>query len=92
MPGSHAAWPLPRVPVILLTSERDDRSLAEGVSPEALKVLADARAEWLGRVAGARQVVAGKAGHNVPREEPGLVVEAIRQVLAEAEKNQGKRH
>jgi pimeloyl-ACP methyl ester carboxylesterase len=86
------AWPLPRVPVLLLTSERDDKSLAEGVSPEALRVLTQARAGWLARVTGARQVVAKRAGHNVPGEEPELVVEAIRQVAAEAEKSRGKRH
>ncbi|HYY93882.1 MAG TPA: alpha/beta hydrolase [Pyrinomonadaceae bacterium] len=87
----RAAWPLPRVPVVLLTSERDDQSLSEGISPEALRVLSDARAGWLVRVPGARHVVAKKAGHNVPREEPELVVETIRQVLAETDKSRGQR-
>ena len=78
------AWPLPRVPALLLTSARNDRELSEGISPEALKVLEEARAEWLRRVAGARRVVAERAGHNIPAEEPELVVEAVRRVLAEA--------
>src|ERR1044072_6383392 len=40
----RAAWPLPRVPVVLLTSERDDQALSEGSSPEALRALSEGRA------------------------------------------------
>lgn len=78
----RGAWPLPAVPVILLTSARNDESLAKGVSPEAKEVLLDARRHWLARVAGARQIVAERSGHNIPRDEPEVIVDAIRQVLA----------
>jgi pimeloyl-ACP methyl ester carboxylesterase len=86
----RAAWPLPRVSVVLLTSEREDQSMADDLSPESLQSLSAARRKWLGRVPGARQVVARKGGHNIPRDEPGLVVETIRQVLTEAEKGRAR--
>src|SRR5260370_8692925 len=41
------AWPLPKVPTILLTSRRSDASLAKEISPEALQVLLAARKRWL---------------------------------------------
>lgn len=75
------AWPLPNVPVILITSARNDESLAKGVSAEALRVLIDAREKWLKRVPGAKHIVAQKSGHNIPFDEPELIVDAIRQVI-----------
>jgi pimeloyl-ACP methyl ester carboxylesterase len=78
----RGAWPLPEVPVVLVTSARNDESLAQGVSPEAKAVLLEARQRWLARVAGARQIVAERSGHDIPHDEPELVVDAIRQVLA----------
>ena len=82
----RGAWPLPRVPVVLLTSKREDEAMAKELSQEALQILSGARGRWLGRVPGARQVVAGQSGHNIPRDEPELVVETIRQVWTEAKK------
>ena len=88
----RGAWPLPRVPVVLLTSEREDESMAKELSQDALQILSEARGRWLGRVPGARQVVAGKSGHNIPRDEPELLVETIKQVWGEAKKGRvGKR-
>ena len=75
------AWPLPRVPVILLTSARNDESLAKGVSPEALEVLIHARETWLKRIPGAKHIVTQKSGHNIPFDEPELIVDAIRQLI-----------
>ncbi|MFL6210421.1 MAG: alpha/beta fold hydrolase [Pyrinomonadaceae bacterium] len=87
----RAAWPLPSVPIILLTSTRDDQSLASELSPEALQVLLTARRKWLHRVPGARQISAQKSGHNIPGQEPELVIETIKQVLAEVEKRPTKK-
>ena len=79
------AWPLPRVPVILISSARNDESLAQGVSPEAKEKLLEARRQWLARVPGAREIVATRSGHDIPHDEPELVVDAIRQLLTSSD-------
>jgi len=72
---------LPFVPTILISSAKNDQSLAQQISPEALNVLTESRHKWLERTTGSRQIVAQKAGHNIPMEEPELIVDAIRQVI-----------
>jgi pimeloyl-ACP methyl ester carboxylesterase len=75
------AWPLPGVPLVLLTSANNDDALAQQISPEAKSKLIEAREHFLARVPGARQVVATKSGHNIPHDEPQLVVDLIRELV-----------
>ena len=51
-----------------------------------LGIAADSRSYqmWLDTVPGSRLVVTERSGHNVPIEQPALVVETIRDVLAQA--------
>ena len=41
--------------------------------------------QWLSQLSMSRLVVTEKSGHGIPYEEPELVIDAIRQVLAEFE-------
>jgi pimeloyl-ACP methyl ester carboxylesterase len=40
--------------------------------------------EWLDTIPGSRLIVTGRSGHNVPIEQPELVIATIRQVVDEA--------
>lgn len=82
----------PRVPLVLIDaiSSRDVpfatsaiRQLRAQQRPE---IDAESRAykQWLDSIPGARLVITDQSGHNVPIEQPELVVEAIRQVVQSA--------
>ena len=71
------AWPLPAVPVTLLTAMHADS--AAGVRVAAIKL--ELRRAFLQRAPGARHVVTNKSTHNIHMEEPDLVVAAIREVV-----------
>jgi pimeloyl-ACP methyl ester carboxylesterase len=79
----------PRVPLVLIDAvgSRDIpfatiaiRQLRAQRRPE---IDAESRAykEWLDSIPGARLVITDQSGHNVPIEQPELVVETIRQVV-----------
>jgi pimeloyl-ACP methyl ester carboxylesterase len=74
---ARESWPLPPVPVILLTSMRTDS--AAGARLAAIKL--ELHREFLKRVPGAKQIVTNESGHNIAMEEPGLVVSAIREIV-----------
>jgi hypothetical protein len=40
-----------------------------------------AHKKWLGTIPNARHVITDKSGHDVPRNEPYLVIDAIRDVM-----------
>ncbi len=92
---ARAAWPLPDVPVILLaaTNPRATHSntLAE-LSLENARVQARLRnyKEWLKKIFQGQLIVTEKSGHHIPNEQPELVVDAIRQVVAGARKRAGR--
>lgn len=78
------AWPLPAVPVVVLTGMRHEVAEAEK------------RQMWLAmhrrfveRVPGARHVITERSGHGLVNTEPQLVIRAVREVVEEARK--GKR-
>jgi len=82
----------PGVPLVLIdaVSSRDVpfatsaiRRLRARQRPE---IDAESRAykQWLDSIPGARLVITGRSGHNVPIEQPELVVETIRQVVQSA--------
>jgi pimeloyl-ACP methyl ester carboxylesterase len=70
---ARESWPLPSVPVVLLTSihpSSNDRLIWLGLHKE-----------FLLRVPGAKHIVTEKSGHNIHSDEPGLVVDAIREIV-----------
>jgi pimeloyl-ACP methyl ester carboxylesterase len=86
---ARAAWPLPDVPVTLLTCLRSDGSR---LAAEFLPIWLDSHRRWLARVPGATHLILPESGHGIVLEDPERVTDAIRQVVAEARRrSQGKR-
>ena len=80
---AHAAWPLPDVPVILITGMKNEPEK----SPEAKQLWLQMQNEWLKRIPKAKHIVTQRSGHYVQLEEPELVVNAIREVAEAAAKS-----
>ncbi len=84
---AREAPPLPQVPFVVVTA-----TAKQGTRPGWTHETAEnARRSWLrhqsdlaGRVPGGRHVLADRSGHNVHRDQPGLVVEAIAGVVQAA--------
>ncbi len=75
---ARRAWPLPRVPVTLITCVRHDGNpLLREIVPVWLK----SHQEWLRKIPNARHVITDQSGHGIVMQEPGLVVEAIRDLV-----------
>lgn len=71
---------LPEMPITLLTGLKRHDPLSRFVMP---RWLAEHRA-WLSNYPGARHIVTTNSGHDIVLSEPGLVVEAIRQIVDDA--------
>jgi pimeloyl-ACP methyl ester carboxylesterase len=71
------AWPLPAVPVVLLTSMHPTSDIATG-SPI---IWLELHKDFLKRVPVSVHIVTEKSGHGIQMEEPTLVVDAIRQIV-----------
>ena len=76
----RAAAPLPDVPLVVISH----RVRADGVSVRKAKLWLDMQQELATRTSRAQLVMADTADHYVQLSEPGVVVAAIRTVLAEA--------
>jgi len=87
-----------RAPLVLIdaTSPREVpfasrtvRQLRADLRPE---IDAESRAykEWIDAIPGARLVITGQSGHNVPIEHPDLVIETIREVVNQGSANTNK--
>lgn len=80
-----------RIPLVLIDaiSPREVPFATSGIRQSRAKLRPGIEAEsrayeaWLETIPGARLIVTHQSGHNVPVEQPGLVVEAIRQVIRE---------
>jgi pimeloyl-ACP methyl ester carboxylesterase len=68
------------VPVILLTGTRTDNFR----TPELLQAWLNMHKEWLKQVPNARHVLAEKSGHDIHRDEPELVINAIKDIVESA--------
>ncbi len=84
---ARAAWPLPDVPIILLTGMKvgakgspAKRALEAAVKQDWLK----AHRDWLKKLPNARHIVLEESGHNIAVEAPEVVMDAIRQVVEQA--------
>ena len=87
MREAAADRPLPPLPLVVLSHGRPygAAELPPGVPPEALeRAWQELQAELAALVPGARHVVAAASGHYIHVEQPELVVEAVRQVVAAA--------
>lgn len=74
---TRQAWPLPKVPAVVLTAAR-----AEPTRPaQFLKAWLSSQEEWLRKLPSPKHVITDRSGHNIQREEPELIVRAIREVI-----------
>jgi pimeloyl-ACP methyl ester carboxylesterase len=73
---ARAAWPLPRVPVVVLTGMRHEPAEAE-----KRKMWMTMHRRFVDRVPGARQFVSEHSGHGLANTEPELVVSAVCEVV-----------
>jgi pimeloyl-ACP methyl ester carboxylesterase len=78
---ARVAWPLPNVPVTLITCMRSD---GNSLLQEVLPIWLDSHKAWLKKVPNAKHIVTEKSGHGIILEEPRLVIEAIREVVEQA--------
>jgi pimeloyl-ACP methyl ester carboxylesterase len=69
------------IPVTLLSATKD-----EGMPEEARRVWIEKQKEWLSKVPGAKHIITEKSGHFIQAQEPGLVVNAIREVVDQSRK------
>lgn len=74
---AKAAWPLPAVPVVLITSTY----AAPLTTPESRDLWLELHKRFLKRVPNAKHVVTEKSGHFIHSQEPELVTEAIRDIV-----------
>ncbi len=69
------------VPVILLTAMKDD------TMPAAVrKVWAEKHEEWITKVPGGKHIKVENSGHFIQGEQPQVVIDAIRQAVAQGKK------
>ena len=69
------------VPVILLTAMKDDSMPAE-----VRKVWVEKHDEWITKVAGGKHIKVENSGHFIQGEQPQVVIDAIRQAVAQGKK------
>jgi pimeloyl-ACP methyl ester carboxylesterase len=69
------------VPVILLTAMKDDTMPAE-----VRKVWVEKHDEWITKVAGGKHISVENSGHFIQGEQPQVVIDAIRQAVAQSKK------
>lgn len=78
--GLPEASPAPNVPLAVITAIQPDPSWLGG-TPEGLRILRDVHTEWVRSSTRAMHLISDRTGHNVPVDEPNLVVDAIRWVV-----------
>ena len=71
-----ASDPLPPIPIVLFT-----RSKWDGAPPEMARIWTQEHERWVERTATAKLRVAERSGHLIPRDEPQVVVDAVRDIL-----------
>ena len=85
--AARAAAPLPPLPLVVVTAGQpaDPSVFPPGWPVEAqARMWRELQADLAGLAPNARHVVAARSGHYVHQAEPGLVVDAIQQVVAAA--------
>jgi pimeloyl-ACP methyl ester carboxylesterase len=77
---ARAAWPLPHVPVTLITGMKNEPDK----SAQAKQLWLKMQDEWLKHIPNAKHIVTQNSGHYVHLDEPQLVVNAIEEVFRTA--------
>lgn len=76
---------LPDVPTVVLTSVRQaDKPEFFLETPEAIAIKRALHADFVRQFSAGSQIVTAKSGHSIQLEEPELVIDAVRQVMAAA--------
>jgi pimeloyl-ACP methyl ester carboxylesterase len=68
---------VPSVPVTLFSSTE-----AEGFSEDIRKMWTEKHKEWVAKVPGAKHIVLDKSSHFIQMENPGPVIDAVRQLIS----------
>jgi pimeloyl-ACP methyl ester carboxylesterase len=79
MAEARAAWPLPDVPIVLITAMKAEKDEPENM-PEIRKEWLQAHEHWISKMPNATHIVTENSGHAIILEEPQLVVDTIRRV------------
>jgi pimeloyl-ACP methyl ester carboxylesterase len=81
--AARNAGPLPSVPFVVISGGKSDPDVwPEGWDPAVFNKLADdLQKDLVTFIPGGRQVIATKSGHDIPRDQPELIVQAILSVL-----------
>lgn len=77
-----AAGPLPDVPLVVITATESGGWPPDWDAELFDQLRAEQQADLASRVPGGEQVFAEGSGHEVPREQPAVIVDAINRVLA----------
>jgi pimeloyl-ACP methyl ester carboxylesterase len=72
---ARKAWPLPKVPITLLTAKKP---MPPYFTPNTMQAWVRMHEEFAKKIPGIQHIVADSSTHMVPVEQPELVVEAIR--------------
>jgi pimeloyl-ACP methyl ester carboxylesterase len=76
-----ASDPLPPIPIVLFT-----RSKWDGAPPEMARIWTQEHQRWVARTPTAKLRVAENSGHDIPRDEPQVVVDAVRDMLRQLDR------
>jgi pimeloyl-ACP methyl ester carboxylesterase len=80
---------LPDLPTIIITSARfDERDREGGVMPEDRVLWVELHRAWLQDVPGATHITTATSGHYIQKDEPELVIDAIKTVVEQCRRNQ----
>ncbi|WP_288381670.1 alpha/beta fold hydrolase [uncultured Massilia sp.] len=82
------AGKLPDVPVVVLTSvQQAEKPMFFLATADAVAVKRSLHADFLKQFSKGSQVVTDRSGHSIQMEEPELVIAAVREVIALADRN-----
>ena len=70
----------PGIPIMVLTAVRPEQTRPA----EFLKIWSKTQEEWLKKLPNAKQIVTEKSGHNIQKEQPDLVIEAVQKIIEQA--------
>jgi pimeloyl-ACP methyl ester carboxylesterase len=72
------SWPLPDVPLVLFSSTHPKDP---DITPVGRAIWLEQHEKLLRRVPGSKHIITDKSGHAIHRQEPDLIVDAIRGVV-----------
>ena len=83
------------IPLIVLTrgsaTFNPNEYAVPSLAPKFEEIRLELQKELVGRSSKGKQIIAEKSGHNIHRDQPALVIDAIRQVMKEAKSTGSKK-